>query len=158
MRTAGQRSHHTQVHKESSSMTQADDTDTYEQRVHAIQLANQPILDGFEVWLKQKGLSEKTIQDHVDNIRFFTRYLVLYAHSLRRLDEATDSEVYWFLADWFPRKALWASVTSMRVYLASFKKFFTWMGEIGLISPQTVADVLDTLKFDRDEFLRKVAE
>src|SRR5207244_12237828 len=113
-------SHHTQVHKESSSMTQADDTDTYEQRVHAIQLANQPILDGFEVWLKQKGLSEKTIQDHVDNIRFFTRYLVWYAHSLRRLDEDTDSEVYWFLADWLPGTASSASVHSARVYLPDF--------------------------------------
>lgn len=49
-------------------------------------------------WLNQAGWSEKTIQDHVDNIRCFTRYLVLYAHSLCRLDEATDSEVYWFLA------------------------------------------------------------
>jgi hypothetical protein len=42
--------------------------------------------------------------------------------------------------------------------LASFKKFFTWMGKTGLVSPQTVAEVLDTLKFDRDEFLAKVAE
>jgi len=46
----------------------------------------------------------------------------------------------------------------MKRYLASFKKFFKWMGETGLVAPQTVADVLDTLKFDRDEFLRKVAE
>jgi hypothetical protein len=84
-------------------MTEADYADTYEQRVRAIQLANQPILDGFEGWLKQAGWSEKTIQAHVDNIRFFTRYLVLYAHSLQRLDEVTDSEVYWFLADWFPK-------------------------------------------------------
>jgi site-specific recombinase XerD len=139
-------------------MTEADHAETYEQRVRAIQLANQPLLDGFESWLMQAGWSEKTIQDHMDNIRFFSRYLVLYAHSLRRLDEATDSEVYWFLADWFPRKALWASVASMKRYLASFKKFFTWMGETGLVSPETVADVLDTLKFDRDEFLRKVDE
>ncbi len=139
-------------------MTEADPADTYEQRARAIQRANQPVLDGFESWLKQAGWSEETIKDHVDNIRFFTKYLVWYTHSQHRLDEATDSDVYWFLADWFPRKALWASVASMKKYLASFKKFFTWMGETGLVSPQTVADVLDTLKFDRDEFLRKVAE
>jgi hypothetical protein len=53
---------------------------------------------------------------------------------------------------------LWASVASVRAYLASFKKFFKWEGETGLVSPQAVADVLDTLKFDRDEFFRKVAE
>ncbi|HEY6410369.1 MAG TPA: hypothetical protein VIY29_23195 [Ktedonobacteraceae bacterium] len=139
-------------------MTEADHADTYEQRVHAIQLANQPILDGFENWLKQLGLSEQTIKDHVDNMRFFAHYLLLYAYSLRRLDEATEGNVYDFLEDWFPRKALWASVSSMKVYLASFKKFFTWMGETGLGSPETVEDVLSTLKDSRPLFLRKVAE
>jgi len=84
--------------------------------------------------------------------------LLLYAYSLRRLDEATEGAVYDFLEDWFPRKALWASVSSMKVYLASFKKFFKWMGETGLVSPQIVEDVLATLKDDRNFFLRKVAE
>src|SRR6266566_4979033 len=139
-------------------MTQADHAETYEQRVHAIQLANQPILDGFENWLLQAGLSKQTIKDHVDNMRFFARYLLLYASSLRRLDEATEGNVYDFLEDWFPRKALWASVSSMKVYLASFKKFFTWMGETGLVAPEIVEDVLSTLKDDRNFFLRKVAE
>ncbi len=139
-------------------MTEANDAQTYEQRVHAIQLANQPILDGFEHWLKQAGLSEQTIKDHVDNMRLFSRYQLWYGYSLRRLDEATEGDVYDFLEDWFPRKALWASVASMKVYLASFKKFFKWMGESGLVAPQTVEDVLATLKDSRNLFLRKVAE
>jgi site-specific recombinase XerD len=139
-------------------MTDADDAESYEQRVQAIQLANQPILDGFEAWLRQAGLSEPTIKDHVDNMRFFSRYLVLYAYSLRRLDEATEGSVYDFLEDWFPRKALWASVSSMKVYLASFKKFFKWMGATGLVAPEIVEDVRSTLKDDRNFFLRKVAE
>ena len=139
-------------------MMQADDGETYEQRVQAIQLANQPLLDGFEKSLKQAGLSEQTIKAHVDNIRFFGRYLLWYGYSLRRLDEATEGDVYDFLEDWFPRKALWASVSSMKVYLASFKKFFTWMGETGLVTPETVEDVRSTLKDSRNLFLRKVAE
>jgi site-specific recombinase XerD len=139
-------------------MMETDNTQTYEQRVQAIQLANLPILDGFEHALRQSGLSEQTIRDHVDNIRFFACYLLVYAHSLRRLDEATEGAVYDFLEDWFPRKALWASVSSMKVYLASFKKFYTWMGATGLVSPETVADVISTLKEERNFFLRKVAE
>lgn len=139
-------------------MMQADDGETYEQRVQAIQLANQPILDGFEHSLRQAGLSEQTIKAHVDNIRFFARYLLLYSYSLRRLAEATEGDVYDFLEDWFPRKALWASVSSMKVYLASFKKFFKWMGETGLVAPETVEDVLSTLKDSRNLFLRKVTE
>jgi hypothetical protein len=46
----------------------------------------------------------------------------------------------------------------MKVYLASFKKFFTWMGETGLVSPEVVEDVLSTLKDDRNFFLRKASE
>jgi site-specific recombinase XerD len=139
-------------------MREADPAQTYEQRVQAIQLLWRTNRDGFENWLKQAGLSEQTIKDHVDNMRFFARYLLLYAYSLRRLDEATAGDVYDFLEDWFPRKGLWASVSSMKVYLASFKKFFRWMGATGLVAPQTVEDVLATLKDSRPLFLRKVAE
>jgi hypothetical protein len=75
-------------------MTEADHTETYEQRIQVIQSANQLILDGFEHWLKQAGLSEPTIKAHVDNIGFFGRYLLWYGYSLCRLDEATEGDVY----------------------------------------------------------------
>lgn len=133
------------------------DTSDYDIRVRAIQAANQPILNAFEVWLEQSGLSEKTIQIHVSNIDFFTNYLVYY-EPLKKLDEANSGDVWMFLDDWFPRKALWASITSVTSYLASFKKFFRWMGETGRVSPQTVADVLETLKEERGSFLRNVTE
>ncbi|TME13964.1 MAG: integrase [Chloroflexi bacterium] len=133
------------------------DTSDYDVRVRAIQAANQPILNAFEVWLKQSGLSEKTIQIHLSNIDFFTNYLVYY-EPLKKLDEANSGDVWMFLDDWFPRKALWASITSITSYLASFKKFFRWMGETGRVSPQTVTDVLEILKEERGTFLRNVAE
>jgi site-specific recombinase XerD len=139
-------------------MTDTEQAETYEQRVQAIRQVNQPILEGFEHWLRQSGLREQSIRDHVDNLRLFEHYLLLYAYSLRRLDEAAEGTVYDFFAYWFPRKALWASVSSMTVYLATFKKFFKWMGETGLVSPQVVADVLSTLKEERRVFLRAVEE
>jgi hypothetical protein len=40
----------------------------YDEQVRAIQAANQPLLDAFEVWLKQASLSQKTIETHVSNI------------------------------------------------------------------------------------------
>jgi hypothetical protein len=88
---------------------------------------------------------------------FFTNYLVYY-EPLKKLDEANSGDVWMFLDDWFPRKALWASITSVTSYLASFKKFFRWMGETGRVSPQTVTDVLELLKEERGTFLRNVAE
>ena len=129
-----------------------NDANTYDTRVQAIRAYNQPILDDFRAWLEQSGLAEKTIKNHVDNIDFFTEYLVYY-EPLEKLDEADGSDVWMFLSDWFPRKAMWASEASVKSNIASFKKFFQWMEETGRVSPETVADVLSTLKEGRDHFL-----
>lgn len=80
-------------------MTESEQARTYEQRVQAIREANQPTFKGFEHWLRQAGLREQTIRGHVENLQLFEHSLLLYDYSLRRLDEATDSEVYWFLVD-----------------------------------------------------------
>jgi len=126
--------------------------DSYDARVQAIKAYNQPILDDFRAWLEQSGLAEKTVRNHVDNIDFFTDYLV-YNEPLEKLDEADGSDVWMFLGDWFPRKAMWASESSVKSNMASFKKFFQWMGETGRVSTETVDDVLSTLKEGRDEFI-----
>jgi len=133
------------------------DLETYDTRVRAIRAYNQPLLENFRAWLEQSGLAEKTVKTHVDNINFFTNYLVYY-EPLKKLDEATSGDVWMFLANWFPRKAMWASVVSVKSNIASFKKFFQWMGETGRVSPETVAGVLTTLKEGRDEFLESVTD
>jgi len=51
-----------------------------------------------------------------------------------------------------------AAFASGKSNIASFKKFFQWMGETGRVSPETVADVLTTLKERRDHFLERVTE
>jgi len=134
------------------------DTDSYDARVQVIRAYNQPILEDFRSWLGQSGFAEKTIENHVENIDFFTHYLVYYDDPLKKLDEVDSIDVWMFLTDWFPRKAMWASATSVKSNLASFKKFFQWMGETGRVSLETVADVLRTLKEDRDDFLEAVAD
>ncbi len=90
-------------------------------------------------------------------MELFATYLVYY-DPLKRLDEADSGDVWMFLGDWFPRKALWASERSVKAYLATFKKFFRWMGETGRVAPSTVTTVLEMLKEERDMFLRTVAE
>ena len=133
------------------------DTPPYDQQVAAIRAYNQPLLVEFQDWLAQAGLSAPTVRTHVQNLELFATYLVYY-EPLKRLDAAESGDVWMFLADWFPRKALWASVSSVRAYLASFKKFYRWMGETGHVPPTTVTAVLDTLKEERTVFLRAIAE
>ncbi len=128
---------------------------TYDQEVQAIRAYNQPLLDSFQDWLVHSGVGAKTIQSHVDNIAFFATYLVYY-DPLQRLDEATSGDIWMFLADWFPRKALWPSTTSVRAYLTSFRKFFTWLGATNHVPSETVTEVLTMLKDERDNFLNVV--
>ena len=130
---------------------------SYDEQVKAIRAYNQPILDDFRAWLERSGLAEKTIKSHVFNIDFFTEYLVYY-EPLKKLEEADSGDVWMFLVDWFPRKAMWASESSVKSNMASFKKFFQWMGETGRISPEAVADVFSTLKEGRDTFLASADE
>ena len=80
-------------------------------------------LASFHTSLAQAGLVTKTVKNHVDNIDFFTEYLVYY-EPLTWLDEADEADVSAFLLDSFPRKALWASVSNTKQCLASFKKFW----------------------------------
>jgi len=135
-----------------------DDPATFDQRVQAIHAANEPFLAQFQTWLEHSGVTQKTIKNHVDNIAFFAEYLVYYDTPLKRLDQAQGGDVYGFLSDWFPRKALWANTTNMKGYFASFKKFFQWMETAGYITAETVEEVRTTLKEERDEFLAAVAE
>src|SRR5437763_15704708 len=114
---------------------------TYDARVQAIRTSNQPILDAFRTWLKQSGLSEKPINNHVDNIDFFTHYLVYYDDPLKKLDEADGSDVWMFLTDWFPRKARWASPTSSKRNSLLSKRSTNEHGmpETGRVPPEPVA-------------------
>ena len=129
----------------------------YDAQVDAIKEHNAPILANFQTSLEHAGLAKKTVKNHVENIDFFTDYLTYY-EPLKRLDEGDDDDVSSFLLNWFPRKALWASVSSTKSYLASFKKFFQWMGETQRISPEVVDDVLTTLKEEREDFLEAVTD
>jgi site-specific recombinase XerD len=127
----------------------------YDQEVEQIHTANQPILDDFQAWLERSQLAAKTVKNHRQNIEFFAKYLVYY-EPLHKLDEADEGDVYSFLADWYPRKAMWASESNTKAYIASFGKFFKYMVETQRISADTEKEVRETLKENKEEFLNAV--
>ena len=43
----------------------------FDKEVAKIEKYNQPILDGFKIWLEKANLSAKTIKSHILNIEFF---------------------------------------------------------------------------------------
>ncbi len=128
----------------------------YDQEVDKIRVYNQPILDEYQSWLKSTGVTTKTVKNHIDNIEFFAEYLVYY-EPLNKVDKADANDVYSFLADWFPRKAMWASESSTKSYMASFRKFFKFLRETNRVDDDSEIEVRDTLKEHKDEFLDAVA-
>ena len=95
------------------------------------------------------------MKSHIENIDFFAEYLTYY-EPLRRLDEADDNDVYSFLADWYPRKAMWASEAYTKAYMGSFRKFFKYLRESNRIEQTTEDEVRETLKENKEDFLDAV--
>ena len=127
----------------------------YDKEVAEIRKYNQPIFDGFRVWLKKTGLTEKTVSKHIQNVDFLAEYLFYY-EPLYKLDEADSVDVYSFLADWYPRKAMWASVSSTKSYMGSFRKFFKFLVEGKRVDKEIEDDVRKMLKERKEEILDAV--
>jgi site-specific recombinase XerD len=125
----------------------------HDRQVAAIHAYNAPFYERFTAWLAASGLSARTIQTHIENVQFFADEYLTYYEPLERVDEADASDIASFLSDWFLRKAAWSSPNAMRINVASFKKFFTWIGQQGHMDAEAVAEILLDLKESRDEYI-----
>ena len=89
----------------------------YEHQCNLIREENRDILEAFESWILEKGLSKSTAQKHRDNIDFYINEFLLY-ESPKHAAAGVD-EVGMFLGYWFIRKAMWANETSIKSNAAS---------------------------------------
>ena len=128
----------------------------YDAEVEKIEAQNKPILDAFREWLAAKGLSKKTIRNHVDNIDFFADFLTYY-EPVEALVDADEGDIGSFCGNWFPRKAMWASASSARSNMASFRKFAAFMVESARWDKAKAQDIRELLKENKDEFIEVAA-
>ena len=117
-----------------------------------VDVKNNIFLTQFENHLKEEGLSTKTIKSHMASLGFFCTYLSYY-ESDKSLYKMNSGDVSQFLSDFFPRKAMWASPTNVKSYIAIFKKLFKFSLVLNHI-PQAEYDYLLTLiKEDKDQWI-----
>ncbi len=102
----------------------SDDYAKYERASKRIRKDNAKLLDAFDQWLAAKGLSEKTIEQHVRNVDFYINTFLLYSDAVPAKEGA--SAIWSFFGNWFIRKKLWTSQNSMRQIGVSLKRFFTF--------------------------------
>lgn len=117
---------------------------------------NKKYLNEFKKWLKNKGLTPKTIESHMSNADLYINdYLVYY-------EDATALEgigfVCSFLGDWFIRKCMWSSASSIRSTAASIKKFYQCMCENGHVNKEDYDRLCDMIKQNIDRFINTLYE
>ena len=117
-----------------------------------IRSSNQILLDGFETWLLESGLSSKTTRKHQENIDFYINEFLLYSDAIPPEEGMTSGDISLFMGYWFIKKALWASKTSLKSNAASLRKFGEFLCERGLISKDDLDSIHQTLNEEMPEW------
>jgi site-specific recombinase XerD len=126
----------------------------FEKQVQIIQKVNTFILARFQTYLNDKKLSKSTINKHVENIDFFINdYLLRYEPTPAK---EGSSHIGFFLGNWFIRKAMWASVTSIKENITSMKKFYQFMYENGEIEKYDIVELKEEIKNCKEEWFENI--
>jgi len=121
------------------------DYEKYEVDCEKIRARNKQLLTEFEQWLELAGLSTRTISNHVDNIDLYINEYLLYEEAQEAEYGVSGGEVDMFLGYWFIKKATWAGKSAIKGNATSLKKFYTFMLEEGLVTPDEVKELKETI-------------
>ena len=119
------------------------DYEQYEKECAEIRTENAVLLDLFKADLEAKGLSDKTIRRHIENMDLYINDFLLREDAehmnsgLRRL----DSFFYFFI-----HKCMWSTPGNVKTTAASIKKFYKCMMEHGKIEKDEYSDFCEELK------------
>ena len=128
----------------------------YEKSVKEQEKRNKKFLKEFKNWLDNKGLGEKTKRKHLDNMEFYLNDYLNYYEATKMEDGINMA--YSFLNDWFIRKCLYASKTSIMENAASIKKFYKCMSELGYVKETDYEELAKEINDNMDEFYASLIE
>jgi hypothetical protein len=99
------------------------------------------LLREFTTYLgEQKGFSTTTVNTHVNNIYMFAHhYLLQYVN--KEVTDTSGDDINDFLSDWYLHKVINGRKSDVKEFLASFKKFFSYLCEQGKIGKIQLADI-----------------
>ena len=128
--------------------------EAYEKECDRIHKENEKHLTAFEEWLRNKGLSEKTIERHASNVDFYINEYLCYYDALDVRHGCYS--IGMFLGDWFIRKAMWSSCTSIKANAVGIKKFYEFLLECDVIEQQGYDTLCKRIKEGMPEWLDKM--
>ena len=123
----------------------------WERQVEETKVNNQKLLVEFEKHLISKSLKTKTIKNHLDNIEFYANNFLVHYEVIPAEEGATQIGNY--LGDYFIRKTCWASKYTIQENIASFKKFYSFLNEIGKISKDDLVEMKEIIKEEKEDWI-----
>lgn len=133
-----------------------DDYDVYERECERIRAQNKGFLEMFENDMRAHGLAESTIRRHLDNVDFYINEYLLYydAHEV----EFGCYDVAGFLGDFFIRKCMWSTPSTIKTNATSIKKFYKFMLSNGFISAEAYGELVNDIKENIADWQEACAE
>ena len=118
---------------------------------------NEDYLKMFEKNLEEKQLTTKTIRKHVSNIDFYLNDYLTYYDEIIKMEDGTQYTGS-FLGDWFIRKAIWASKSSIKEMASSLKKFYEYMSALGFVKISDYQEMCYEIKDNMDFYLENLED
>ncbi len=131
-------------------MSLQDEID-FEQVADQVRAENAALLEGFGTWLTDSGLKEKTVHKHKGNVSVYIDHDLLRDDITRPEDGL--SRINGFFNWFFPRKAMWSSVSSTKETVAGIKKFYLYLVEIERVEANDDKDFQSEVKSEMPEWL-----
>lgn len=121
---------------------------------------NKKLLTAFKKYLIEgKGLSKKTANRHIEQLDF---YLNIYLSDYEKVTPTTSVDsVYSFLGDFFVRKNLSSSQTSLKQTGSALKKLYQFLYEAGEISKNNLDDTNEFIRSgiqEGEEYLSSIMD
>ena len=118
---------------------------------------NEDYLKMFEKSLEEKQLTAKTIRKHISNIDFYLNDYLTYYDEIIKMEDGTQ-HTRPFLGDWFIRKAMWASKSSIKEMASSLKKFYEYMSALGFVKISDYQEMCYEIKDNMDRYLENLED
>jgi len=116
----------------------------HEQACNEIRKENAVLLTEFADWMRQQGVSERTVGMHLSNAAFYIQEFLLYEQPLRPQDGSGSIEMY--LGYWFIRKGPIATPGTVKSTATSLIKFYSFLVENGSVTAGQLEAMRKTIK------------
>lgn len=120
----------------------------YEQAVKKIEKENEKYLNKFYEYLKQTGLTDKTIKKHMHNVKFYINDFLCY-YEPTKMEEGCK-KINLFFSDWLIRKSWCSSESLIKENCNSLKKFYKLMAELNFVTKDDYEMLEYTIKSEKE--------